>query len=147
MALTNCERCNRVFNKLSSSLCPACVEEEEKDFHVVNEALRARPDQTIEELAETTGVSKKTILRLLKDERIASNANVVGVTCGKCGAPAISRSVRLCHKCAGQMARTVARACSDVQAGAQASDKEEGEPDEGTDESVHEAYQRKTGRS
>jgi predicted DNA-binding transcriptional regulator YafY len=147
MALANCARCNGVFNKVSSPLCPACAEQEERDFQIVSEALREHPGQTVEQLAESTGVSKRTILRLIKNERIASDADLAGVKCGKCGAPAISLSTRLCQRCAAEMSRAAAQACSNTGRADDASaHKGAAEPDEDAEESVHEAVRRKTGR-
>jgi len=148
MALANCARCNGVFNKVSSALCPACAEQEERDFQIVSEALREHPGQTVEELAENTGVSKRTILRLIKCERIASDADLAGVKCGKCGAPAISLSTRLCQRCAAEMSRAAAQACSNTghANGDASAGKGADESAEHAEESVHEAVQRKTGR-
>ncbi len=148
MALANCERCNGVFNKVGSGLCPACVEQEERDFQIVSEALREHPGQTVEELAESTGVGKRTILRLIKCERIASDAYLAGVKCGKCGAPAISISTKLCQRCAAEMSRAAAQACSrTAQANGDASARKgAAEPDEDAEETVHEAVLRKKGR-
>jgi predicted amidophosphoribosyltransferase len=149
MALANCEGCNKVFNKLTTPLCPACIEQEETDLKTVNEALRAEPNQTVAQLSEQTGVSKKTILRLLQDKRIASEANLVDMKCGKCGAPAVSLSVKLCKRCAAEMSRTAAQARSNVEraAGVSSSGREESETDPLGEETVHETIQRKTGRA
>lgn len=150
MALANCDGCNKVFNKVTASLCPACIEQDEKDLQVVNEALREEPHQTIEQLSEKTGVSKRTILRLLKNQRIASDADLVEVKCGKCGAPAISLSVRLCGRCAAAMSRAADQARSKMGRVAGDSSSAGGETDR-TDlhanETVHETLQRKTGRT
>ena len=148
MALANCERCNGIFNRVSTPLCPSCIEQEEQDLQTVNTALREQPGQTVEELAQSTGVSKRTILRLIKCERIASDATLAGVKCGKCGAPAISLSTRLCQRCAAEMSRAAARACSDTAKtsnGAPASNGAD-EPVPRADETVHEIVRRKTGR-
>jgi len=148
MALANCEGCNKVFNKVTTSLCPACIEQEEKDLKAINEALRAEPNQTVAQLSEATGVNKKTILRLLKDQRIASEANLVDMKCGKCGAPAVSLSVKLCKRCAAEISKTAAQARSNVEraAGVSSSAGEPSEEDPHADETVHETIQRKTGR-
>lgn len=149
MALANCEGCNKVFNKVTTSLCPACIEQEERDLKTINEALRDEPNQTVAQLSEKTGVNKKMILRLLKDQRIASEANLVDMKCGKCGAPAISLSVKLCKRCAAEISRTAAQACSNVEqtGGVSSSGREPSETDPHADETVHETMQRKTGKA
>ena len=147
MALANCARCNKVFNKVSSPLCPACLEQEEHDFQVVSAALREQPGQTVEQLAQSTGVNERTILRLIKNERIASDAYLAGVKCGRCGAPAMSVSTRLCARCAAEMSRAAALACSRTgQGNVNTSAEHADESAENGEESVHETLQRKTGR-
>ncbi len=146
MALANCKGCNKIFNKLSGPLCPACVEQDEADLKTVNEALREEANQTVAQLSEKTGVSKKTILRLLKDQRIASEASLADIKCGKCGAPAISLSVKLCKRCAAEISRTAAKACARVaQASGRASPPRK-QTDASEDETVHETIKRKTGK-
>lgn len=149
MALANCQGCNKLFNKVTSPLCPACIDQDENDLKIVNEALREEPNLTVAQLSEKTDVSKRTILRLLKDQRITSKANLADVKCGKCGAPAISLSVKLCERCAAEMSRVAAQVCRDVsQAGGRASSgKEASEEEPEAIETVHEAIQRKTGKS
>lgn len=148
MALANCARCKGIFNKVSGPVCPACIEQEEKDFKVVNDALREESNQTVEQLAEKTGVSEKMILRLIKDKRIASDTDLVGVTCGKCGAPAISLATRLCERCAGEMSKAIGQARTDMGGkNGQSGGKEAGDSETQTvDETVHEAIRRKTGK-
>jgi len=149
MTLANCEGCNKIFNKVTGSLCPACIEQDETDLKTVNEALREEANQTVAQLSEKTGVSKKTILRLLKDQRIASDASLSEIKCGKCGAPAISLSVRLCERCAAEISKTAAQACAKV-AQADGRTSASGEQTDETDlhenETVHETIKRKTGR-
>ena len=145
MALANCDRCKGIFDRVSGRLCPACIEQNEKDFQLVNEALREGSHQTVEQLAEKTGVSEKTILQFIKDKRIASDTDLGEVKCGKCGAPAISLSTRLCERCAGEMAKSIGqvRSAMDKTTGS----KEAAESDTDIDESVHEALRRKTGKA
>ena len=140
MALANCDRCKGIFDRVSGPLCPACLEQDDEDFKLVNEALREGPHQTVDQLAEKTGVSEKTILRFIKDKRIASDTDLGEVKCGKCGAPAISLSARLCERCAGEMAKTIGQARSAI-------DKNAADSDTHIDETVHEAIQRKTGQT
>jgi transcriptional regulator with XRE-family HTH domain len=150
MALANCEGCNEIFDKVTGPLCPECIEQDEADLKTVNEALREEANLTVAQLSEKTGVSKKTILRLLKDQRIASDASLAEIKCGKCGAPAISLSIRLCKRCAAEISTTAAQACAKV---AQAdgripsSRKQNDATAPYENETVHETIKRKTGRN
>lgn len=147
MTLANCERCKSIFNKVSGPVCPTCIEQEENDFKIVNDALREEPHQTVDQLAKKTDVSEKTILRFIKDKRIASDKDLFDVKCGKCGAPAISIATRLCERCAAEMSRAVGQARSDMASTGGVVGKRADEGDIPADETVHDAIQRKTGKA
>ncbi|MBI4556032.1 MAG: hypothetical protein HY706_00485 [Candidatus Hydrogenedentes bacterium] len=80
-------------------VCAECEPEEEADFDKVRAALEKTPNQSAEELAESTGVSRECILRLLEQGRVRNVAPTETVRCGRCGAPAISLTKRLCETC------------------------------------------------
>lgn len=115
MGLTNCARCKQLFQSAGGGvICPDCLEQDEKDFEVVNHALRENPNQAIPELAEATGVSERRILRFLEEGRILSDAVAHDVKCGKCGQPAISATLRLCESCSADLARESAQAAAEI---------------------------------
>jgi predicted amidophosphoribosyltransferase len=99
MPISNCVRCKKLFNRVQYPVCPACEPDEEADFAKVRQALIERPNQSAEEVAEETGVDLDCVLRLVDAGRIANVRLGEGVTCGRCGAPAISFSKRLCEAC------------------------------------------------
>ncbi|MFC1737363.1 hypothetical protein ACFL1X_14720, partial [Candidatus Hydrogenedentota bacterium] len=71
----------------------------------VIDALRTTSGMTIDELMEETGVERKTIIRFLEEERITSDTVKSDVKCGKCGAPGISLTKKICAKCAAGLAK------------------------------------------
>jgi len=71
----------------------------------VTESLRDEPGQTVDELVENTGVEEKLIMKFIREAKIASDAVVGTVPCGRCGKPAKSLAVRLCPKCLAQLQR------------------------------------------
>ena len=99
MALASCQRCKKLFEKFRSSICPACDQAEEDDYETIRQALVEHPNQSAEQLAEDTGISIDCVLRLLAQGRIETTAANKGVKCGRCGAPAISVSKKLCEAC------------------------------------------------
>lgn len=107
MALSTCVRCNQIFDKIRSPVCPKCEPDEEADFEKVREWIEANPDRTASEIAESTNVSRECVLRLLDDGRIAS-VSLQDIRCGRCGAPAISATKRLCEKCLQQLNQELA---------------------------------------
>jgi ribosomal protein L37E len=80
-------------------VCPVCESIEEEDYDKIRKSLEENPGQTAEDLAKTTGVDIACVLRLLSQGRIETTAANVGLKCGRCGAPAISLSKKLCEAC------------------------------------------------
>ena len=98
MALAKCARCGKLFMRVRSPVCLKCEPDEEADYEKARNSLQELPNQTPEQLSEATGVGVECILRLLADGRIAAVPDV-RVICGRCGAPAISLSKKLCERC------------------------------------------------
>ena len=99
MPLSACPRCEKVFNKRDSVVCPECLTGENEDYEKVREFLQGNPTISAEDLAEEVGVELTCILRFLEDGRIETTAANKSVVCGRCGAAAISLSKRLCESC------------------------------------------------
>jgi hypothetical protein len=117
MPLAKCPRCSRIFNKENSSVCPQCQAAEEADYKLVREALEEHPNLTPEQVSELTGVELSCILRLLDEGRIASRPEVEGekkAVCSRCGAPAISPSIRLCKACLQELNAEIALAQASI---------------------------------
>lgn len=99
MALSTCPRCDKLFNKGDAVVCPVCLPDEEDDYERVRQALQDNPEMSAEDLAGAADIELKCILRFLEDGRIETTAANKTVVCGRCGAPAISLSKRLCESC------------------------------------------------
>ncbi|MBX7257649.1 MAG: hypothetical protein K1Y02_14915 [Candidatus Hydrogenedentes bacterium] len=99
MPIAKCDRCGKIFDKVRSSICPACEPLEEDDYEIVRKALVEKPGQSAEDIAEQTGVGLDCVLRLLASGRIETTSANLGIKCGRCGAPAISISKKLCESC------------------------------------------------
>ena len=56
MPLTKCVRCEKLFNKTTSAICPQCTPDEEADFEAVRDCMDVNPDVNAEMVAEMTGV-------------------------------------------------------------------------------------------
>ena len=108
MPLANCPRCKQLFNKFKTQVCQACEKEEDADLDKVREALQELPNQTAEQVAEKTGVDIDCVLRLIDEGHIANIDISDSVMCGRCGAPAISITKRLCQSCLTQLSMDLA---------------------------------------
>lgn len=126
MVLQDCERCGRTFAAEDGQvLCKKCLEEEvEVDFRKVRDYLYDNPGADINEVERETGVEKKIILKLLKDDRI----EIVDVdnsilSCEKCGKQI--KSGRLCEDCKKiKLAKEFRDVASDIKKDLTPKDKE-----------------------
>lgn len=109
MPLAKCERCDDLFDKYQNAVCPACMPEEEEEFDSIRDCLRENPDMSADGLAELAGVELKVVKRMLDQGLISSTVAVGEVKCGRCGAPAISHTKKLCHSCLEDLNRGVAK--------------------------------------
>lgn len=125
-----------MFDKVASAVCVECQPEEDRDFDAVREALEAHPNAKPEELAEAAGVALEVVTRMLR-QGVLTTAALAGasVTCGNCGAPAISASKRLCQKCLDKLNLEMARAQASIKLGAK--------PRPQVDELLHEKIEKK----
>ncbi|WP_406944709.1 TIGR03826 family flagellar region protein [Halobacillus sp. SY10] len=98
--LANCSLCNGLFLKGSSTVCPECRKQEEKDFQTVYAFLRKKQNRTatVEEIEAGTGVSEQQIRKFVKEKRLhPAHFPNVSYSCEKCGASI--REDRLCVAC------------------------------------------------
>ncbi len=114
MALSECARCKKLFQKVQVPVCPRCVAEEETDYEKVRDSLAETPNQTAEQLADCTGVDLSCVMRLLADGRLQNVTSTENVRCGRCGAPAISISKRLCEACLQKLNAEIAQQQSKI---------------------------------
>lgn len=115
MPLAKCERCEKLFAKTDNPICPNCVPDEERDHETVRSCLSEHPNLSAEAISELTGVAVKCVLRMI-DQGLVTNSIFTGaVKCGKCGAPAISASKKLCNACLEEMNRRVAKQRSQLE--------------------------------
>lgn len=135
LKLHQCARCKRVFPRVKSPVCPDCRPEEDADFERIHDVLDYDSDLTPEEVAEAADVPVDCVLRML-DEGLISNAGPAdAIRCGRCGAPAISRTKRLCQACLVKLDAEFARAVSATRMNKRLRDE--------AAESVHETVEQK----
>ncbi|CUH94441.1 hypothetical protein P22_0507 [Propionispora sp. 2/2-37] len=96
MGLKNCPECGRVFVENPAGMCPACLEQEERDEIKVVDFLRDSGKASIEEIHLATGVKEKTILRMMKKGRFIGDF-VISYPCETCGT--LITEGRVCLAC------------------------------------------------
>jgi flagellar operon protein (TIGR03826 family) len=113
VAIANCKRCGRIYNRVRRDICPACIEEEDKIFVKVRNFLREHKNAYMDDVIEGTGVDMETLIQMIQDGRvILSNNPNMGYACERCGG--ITRSGRFCAKCTTELARTLAGASAEM---------------------------------
>ncbi len=106
MALANCIKCKKVFNRVSSPICDDCHKKEEETYEKVYEYLKENPDLTVSELAEGTGVSEKKIFKYFREGRFQEiTGDRAVLECEKCGKPVTTG--RYCQDCKIAMSKNI----------------------------------------
>ncbi len=118
MALTQCPRCKKLFEKIRFPVCSECQEAEEKDYDKVRAALERQPNLNAEQVSAEADVSIACIERMIKEGLIVSTSLVESqVKCGICGAPAISLSKKLCQACLEKLNAKMSKAQAKIKLG------------------------------
>ena len=106
MELKNCVKCGRAFGaRDNEEYCSKCsMDHIEEDFKKVRDYLYDHPGADIKEVAQATGVSERTIIKLLKDERIevVEDSNAL-LKCERCTVGI--KSGRYCDECKSEIAK------------------------------------------
>ena len=117
MPLAACPRCKRIFEKTRTSVCPKCIDEENADFDKVRAVLDRNPNLNAEQVAVEADVTVPCVMRMLDEGLIANVGLTERIKCGRCGAPAISLSKKLCQACLDKLDAQVALAQSKIKLG------------------------------
>jgi flagellar operon protein (TIGR03826 family) len=102
--VANCPSCGRLFARGAKDICPACIQEIEKQFEACAKFLRENKGTNINELSEETGVPVRQISKFIREGRLdLRNAPNMTYPCEICGTEI--RSGHLCEECRGKMSR------------------------------------------
>ncbi|MBE7560633.1 hypothetical protein HS125_17535 [bacterium] len=99
MALANCRKCRKLFNKLVRDICEDCLAAEEEQLTVVQHFLRDHPRSSVFQIEEGCGVPASLVMQFAREKRItlvSSEGN--RVTCKFCGREIEAGSIcKLCQ--------------------------------------------------
>ncbi len=104
--VANCLKCRKIFNKIKSPICPECQKKEEELFDAVRLFIKENPNTSMEEVIEETGVTKKKIIKWIKEKKldlVLTGENAI--RCSKCGV--VISSGNICEKCSKSFIDTV----------------------------------------
>ncbi len=88
MALSNCSRCGRLFNKLHRDICPKCYEEEEQLLRETQAYLREHRNAALYEIIEDLEIEEWLLQKWINEKRInlVTNQELMNKqTCIECG--------------------------------------------------------------
>jgi NMD protein affecting ribosome stability and mRNA decay len=117
MPLSACPRCKKIFDKTRSAVCTRCQDAEDNDFDKIRAVLDRSPNLNAEQVAEEAEVTVDCVMRMIAEGLIASVSLTEQIKCGRCGAPAISLSKRLCQACLEKLNSEMAQAQSKIKIG------------------------------
>ena len=114
MEVKQCDFCRRPHQMLSNKLCTVCVVKLDEDFIKIRDYIYDHEGAGAEEVSVATGVPKKSILYLLKEERLSIGGEVEGalLLCESCKKPV--RSGRLCASCKNEVMSSMQQATGAV---------------------------------
>ena len=110
MPLAKCPRCKKMFNKADNTVCSDCITLEMEDQDKVRAILDQNPNMNAEALSTKADVPIDVVHRMLEMGDLTSVSLGEQPRCGRCGAPAISASKKLCQGCLEKLNVEMARA-------------------------------------
>jgi len=117
MPLIACPRCKKIFDKTRSAVCTRCQDAEDDDFDKIRTVLDRNSDLNAEQVAEEGQVTIDCVMRMIEEGLIANVNLAEKIKCGRCGAPAISQSKKLCQACLEELNTEMAQAQSKIKIG------------------------------
>ncbi len=96
MSIAQCKRCSKLFFKIKSPYCAACIDEIEERFKIIQNYMQDHPGAEIKKIVEDTGVEESILLYLLREDRL-SLIKSSGLNCQNCGNTITSG--RYCNSC------------------------------------------------
>lgn len=97
--ITQCRFCNRLFQSISGNICPNCNIQIDEDFMTIRDYIYDNPGRfNIDAICEATGVQKRVVLHLIKEQRlILESPEAGGLSCSVCHKPIASGE--MCEEC------------------------------------------------
>ena len=83
MALANCARCGKIFQRVEETFCPECVKFRKAELDKIHEWIQNNHAPKLENIEEEIGINEKTFTKYLLEGRIWSY-NKVHAKCEVC---------------------------------------------------------------
>lgn len=105
MDVRNCPRCGNIFQKLRRDICPACAQNEDKEYEIVRDFIYDNPKSDVITVSEETGISVDTIMKFLRENRLVNLCDSLILECDGCGEPIPSG--KYCGDCTEKLKKEI----------------------------------------
>lgn len=113
LPISNCKRCDRIFNRIRRDICQACIAEEDKAFQTVRDFLKLHKDASMTDVQDGTGVDMELIIEMIQDGRLILRDNPnLAYGCERCGSQ--TQSGRYCAKCTKELSNALTAAATEL---------------------------------
>jgi flagellar operon protein (TIGR03826 family) len=124
MALANCKKCGRLYNRINSEWCPSCLKEEDEMFFQVRDYLKEHRRATAYEVSEGTGIDLSIIYKFIREGRISTVDNPsLNFPCEMCGEPI--QDGRFCNSCKSRLEKDLKQTKQELQQSGRERSKQE----------------------
>ncbi len=103
MQVRQCRMCGKLFQSMGSYVCLECEERLDQEFRLVRDYLYDHREADIMEISKETGVSERSILQFLKEERLTLSVPSENIRCEHCGKPVMAG--KICADCRDRLSR------------------------------------------
>ncbi len=103
MQVRQCRICGKLFQSVGNYTCLECQDRLDQEFRLVRDYLYEHSEADITEISRETGVSERSILQFLKEERLTLNVPCEDIRCEHCGRPV--RAGKICTDCRDRLSR------------------------------------------
>jgi hypothetical protein len=102
MPVANCPKCNKLFQRTTVPLCPACHQESQNHISAVYRFICDHPNQTTDEIAKQCNLPLKELETILFSGSLGTAAQHVIFHCQRCNRAmsALKRKGHFCPECA-----------------------------------------------
>ncbi len=108
MQVKQCRMCGRLFQSLGNAMCLECEERLDQEFRLVRDYLYNHPQAGIVEISKETGVSERSILQFLKEERLSLHMPSESILCEHCSKPIPAG--KICSDCKDRLSKILENA-------------------------------------
>ncbi len=103
MQVRQCRICGKLFQSMGNYVCLECEEKLDQEFRLVRDYLYDHREADITEISRETGVSERSILQFLKEERLTLSVPSENIRCEHCGKPVMGG--KICEDCRNRLSR------------------------------------------